>query len=355
MKKQELKQKAQQLSLWPGVYFMEDSLGNIIYIGKSKALKNRVSSYFSGSKKPPKVERMMRSINDFKIQYTDTELEALILECQLIKAHRPIYNRLLKQDHKYRYLYLNPTEQRPRIKLVREQTEEGHYFGPYEKGQFLYQTVQVINEYYELPDCKWQEIKENCLTHKRGKCIGPCKMPYDEVRFKEKLEMVKSFFEGEDNSIINCYERQMEEAANSLDFEEALACKEIWQGLRALQFKKEAMAFALSSTISVLVEECPSGGNKLFLWLGTNLLWSRKIKDKLRGKSKEKIIENVLDVYEKNSLEVRKNLLKEEIDEAQIIYSWFNKKTPECYGSFCLKSKEEDKGKLREIMERVLS
>ena len=116
---EDLKEKARNLPLLPGVYLMKDTLGSIIYVGKSKALKRRVSSYFSGGSKPKKVERMVRSIYDFEVYYTDTELEALLLECRLIKQIKPLYNRLLKQDHRYRYFYLNPNDKRPRVRLVK--------------------------------------------------------------------------------------------------------------------------------------------------------------------------------------------------------------------------------------------
>lgn len=355
MNKEALRQKAQQLPLLPGVYFMEDSLGNIIYIGKSKALKNRVSSYFSGGKKTSKVERMVRCIDSFKVQYTDTELEALILECQLIKAHKPIYNRLLKQDHKYRYFYLNPHHQRPRIRLVREKGEEGYYFGPYEKGQSLYLAMQAVNEYYQLPDCGREEIKENCLTYKRGKCIGPCKMPYDEEQLKEKLNGAIKFLKGKDSRIINDYKEQMEEASYNLDFEEALKCKEIWLGLKALQFRKEAMSFALSPTISLLEEVCPAGGKKLFLWLGTRLLWSEKIKENLRAKDKQKIEKSMLKAYGAGRLLPEKELTKEKIDEAQIIYSWLGKKTDEVCEHFMIGEEEDDKILLRNKLKKLLN
>lgn len=355
MTKEELKQKAQQLPLLPGVYFMKDSLGNIIYIGKSKALRNRVSSYFSGSKKPSKVERMVRCIDDFNICYTDTELEALILECQLIKAHKPIYNRLLKQDHRYRYFYLNHQTQRPRICLVREKSEEGYYFGPYEKGQSLYQTMTVINEYYQLPDCKRQEIKENCLTYKRGKCVGPCKMPYDEEQLQESLTGVISFLEGEDDRIISEYEKLMEEAAEELNFEEALRYKEIWQGLKGLQFKKEAMAFAISPAVSLLKEACPAGGNKLFLWLGTKLLWAEKIEDRPIGRNKEKLIQSILEAYERGKLSPRLSLRKEEIDEAQIVYSWLIRKSDENCQSFMIEIEKDNHVLLRDRIEQLVT
>lgn len=329
MTKETLKKKAQALPLLPGVYLMKDALGNIIYVGKSKALKNRVSSYFSGSQKPSKVERMVRCIHDFSIQLTDTELDALILECRLIKKYKPLYNRLLKQDHRYRYLYLNLEEQRPRVRLVREQTEKGIYFGPYEKGQSLFEAVQAINEYYELPDCKDYDTKEGCLTYKRQKCLGPCKKPFEEERFKQQLRGVRLFLQGEDHSIIKFYETQMAKAAQMLAFEEASALKEKWQALKSLHFRKEAMDFATSNQITLLLLECPAGGEKLSLWIGTTMIWSKVMKRRPKGENLERMLQVMKDAL----LEIEESpngpLKKEAIDEIQIVYSMLKKQPPE--------------------------
>ncbi len=329
-----LKDKAQALPLLPGVYLMEDALGNIIYVGKSKALKNRVKSYFSESKKPSKVERMVRCIHDFSIQLTDTELDALILECRLIKKYKPLYNRLLKQDHRYRYLHLSPEEQRPRVRLVREQTEKGIYFGPYEKSQGLFEGVQALNEYYELPDCKRYDTQEGCLTYKRQKCLGPCKRPFDEEAFKKRLMAVCLFLQGEDDAIIKAYEAQMTKAAEGLAFEEALALKEKWQALKSLHFRKEAMDFALSKSITLLLLACPAGGEKLSLWIGATMIWAKVMKRRPKGKNLERMLQAMKDAL----LEIKESpvgpLRKESIDEIQIVYSLLKKQTPMTCQSF---------------------
>lgn len=328
MTKEALKKKAQALPALPGVYLMEDMLGNIIYVGKSKALKKRVSSYFSGSQKLPKVQRMVRCIHDFSVQLTDTELDALILECRLIKKYKPLYNRLLKQDHKYRYLCLNPEEERPRIRLVREQTEKGYYFGPYEKGQGLFEAVQALNEYYELPDCKPYESKGGCLTYKRQKCLGPCEKPFDEEGFKKRLMAVCYFLKGEEDTVLRFYEVQMKEAAAMLEFEQALALKQKWQALKSLHFRREAIEFATSKQVTLLLLDCPASGEKLSLWVGTTMIWSKVIKKRLRGKNLEQLVASMKLALAEAEGKPVEPLRKEAIDEAQIVYSAFKKQTP---------------------------
>ena len=346
MTKERLKQKAQALPLLPGVYLMEDAFGNIIYVGKSKALKNRVSSYFGNSQKPSKVERMVRCIQDFSIQLTDTELDALILECRLIKKYKPLYNRLLKQDHKYRYLYLNPEEVRPRVKLVREQTQEGIYFGPYEKGKGLFEAVQAINAYYELPDCKPYEIREACLTYKRQKCLGPCREPFDKEQFKQRLEHAILFLKGVDQRLITFYEMQMTKAAEALAFEEALALKETWKALKALHFKKEAMDFAASHQVTLLLLERPKGGKKLSLWLGATMIWAQVIEGHVTEKDLETLMHSMSKaLIEKQYIEKR-TLQKEEIDEIQIVYSILRKQSEKRCQAFELQTIDKDNEKL---------
>lgn len=352
MTKETLKNKAQALPLLPGVYLMEDALGNIIYVGKSKALKNRVSSYFSGSQKPSKVERMVRCIHDFSIQLTDTELDALILECRLIKKYKPLYNRLLKQDHRYRYLYLSLEEQRPRVRLVREQTDKGTYFGPYEKGQSLFEAVQAINEYYELPDCKYYDTKEGCLTYKRQKCLGPCKKPFEEERFKKQLRAVSLFLQGEDHSIIKFYETQMAKAAERLAFEEASTLKEKWQALKNLHFRKEAMDFATSNQVTLLLLECPAGGEKLSLWVGTTMIWSKVMKRRPKEKNLEGMLQAMKNALQEIEESPRGPLKKEAIDEIQIVYSILKKQPPESCQFFYRQGESE---KDEEELEKALS
>lgn len=352
MTKEALKKKAQALPALPGVYLMEDMLGNIIYVGKSKALKRRVSSYFSDSQKLPKVERMVRCIHNFSVQLTDTELDALILECRLIKKYKPLYNRLLKQDHKYRYLCLNPEEERPRVRLVREQTEKGHYFGPYEKGQGLFEAILALNEYYELPDCKRYESREGCLTYKRQKCLGPCKKPFDEARFKQRLMTTCLFLQGEDDTVIKFYEAQMEEAAAMLEFEQALALKQKWQALKSIHFRREAIEFATSNQVTLLLLDCPAGGEKLSLWVGATMIWSKVMKKRPRGKTLEQVFASMKRALVEAKDKPDEPLRKEAIDEAQIVYSMFKKQTPKTCQFFERSSEQKAN---EEVLQRIFN
>lgn len=340
MTKEELLDKAKELPLTPGVYFMKDDLGSIIYVGKSKALKRRVSSYFLGGKKPQKVERMVRQISDFEVQLVDTELEALLLECRMIKQLQPLYNRLLKKDHKYRYLYLNPKEMRPRVKLVREQEHKiGYYFGPYEKGEVLFTAVKVLNQIFELADCKHSEIKENCLTYKRGRCLGMCKAPYDEERYGRQIQKLLLFLEEEDRSLIQVYEEKMKAASEALEFEKAQELKTQWEALKYLQFKKEALRFAKTHQVIFFKLPLIFGGTKLFMLQSYKVIWSERLSKKV--KSQKSLLAKCVKLYEKADETKEACFDKSVMDEIYIIYSYLKKLEPHEIKYFTLVPGEE--------------
>lgn len=342
MTKEALWEKAKTLPLLPGAYFMKDHFGSIIYVGKSKALKNRVSSYFAGGKKPQKVERMVRQIEDFEVRFTDTELEALLLECRCIKKIKPIYNRMMKGDRKYRYLYFDPHETRPRVQLVRAQTKEaGMYFGPYEKGDTLFMAVQALNEKLFLAQCRTSEIKENCLAYKRGKCLGMCKEPFDHESYETSVEKLLGFLMGQEDRLVKEVEVQMQEAASKLDFELAAKLKEKWEAISYLRFKKEAVQLAKSHQMAFLKLEKPTGGRKIFMFQSYHMLLSEDIPD--CPKELQKLLKRCTQIYEETELIEEQSLEKSIMDEIYILYSYFKHVGAEGYLTFSL-IPEEKKG-----------
>lgn len=335
MTKEALWEKAKALSLLPGVYFMKDHLGSIIYVGKSKALKNRVSSYFAGGKKPQKVERMVRQIEDFEVKITDTELEALLLECRQIKQIKPIYNRMMKGDRKYRYLYFNPQDTRPRVQLVRAQTKEkGMYFGPYEKGETLFRAVQALNESLLLAQCRASEIKENCLVYRRDKCLGMCQEPFNHEGYEASVQKLLGFLLGHEDRLVKEIEAQMQEAASRLDFELAAELKEKWEAILHLRFKKEAMQLAKSHQIVFLKLEKPAGGRKLFMFQSYHMLLSEEIPECPKGA--QKLLKKCTQIYKETKLEEEQSLEKSIMDEIYILYSYFKRVGAENYLIFSL-------------------
>ena len=221
----ELRKKSMALPLEPGVYIMKNKSGNIIYIGKAKKLKNRVSSYFGSDKQHTlKVKKMVEQVNDFDYIICDTELEALLLECSLIKQHSPKYNILLKDDKGYHYIKISNGDW-PVISEVKQKlNDKAEYLGPYNSGWILKQTVDEAQKIFGLPRCSKQFPRDigksrPCLNHHLGLCAAPCS---GKIKQKDYLESVKSaveFIKGGSVTTAEKLQKQMEQAAENLEFE----------------------------------------------------------------------------------------------------------------------------------------
>ena len=223
----QLRKKALQLPLEPGVYLMRDKQRNIIYIGKAKALKNRVTSYFRGVEShTPKTYKMVSLVEDFDYIITSSEFEALVLECSLIKQHVPKYNILLKDDKGYSYMRI-ASGPYPRITEVKQkQDDAAEYIGPYTSSFVVKQTVDEANKAFMLPTCN-RKFPEDfgkgrpCLNFHLKQCIGLCRGKISPEEYRETVSQALDFIRGGGKDIIAFLEQQMEEAAEDLAFEKA--------------------------------------------------------------------------------------------------------------------------------------
>ncbi len=209
----------------PGVYMMQDASGKVIYVGKANDLKNRVSSYLTGRDTRPMAPFLMARTNDISFITTATEKEALILENNLIKKHRPRYNVILRDDKTYYHLSLDPSETFPRLRLVRKrQNDAALYFGPYPSGLAARETLRFIQRVFPLRTCRDRDFQlraRPCLEYQIGRCLAPCKNRIDEAAYRTLVENAVSFLRGRRRELISDLKRQMEEAAQDLNFEEA--------------------------------------------------------------------------------------------------------------------------------------
>ena len=222
-----LRQKVLQLPFSPGVYIMKDKSGEIIYIGKAKALKNRVSSYFrSIDKHTEKVYRMVMHVHDFDYIVTDSEFEALVLECSLIKRHCPKYNILLKDDKGYHYIRIE-TGEFGKIQWVKQKLSDGaDYLGPYTSSYAVRNAVEEANKVFMLPTCSRrfpQDIGKGrpCLNFHIKQCIAPCRGRITPAQYEEIKEEAIRFLKKGSQSTVTQLTAQMNEAAEALDFEKA--------------------------------------------------------------------------------------------------------------------------------------
>ncbi|KEI83780.1 excinuclease ABC subunit UvrC [Clostridium botulinum] len=212
----------------PGVYLMKNNLGEIIYVGKAKILKNRVRQYFQKSQKhSEKVKAMVKNIEEFEYIITDSEIEALILECNLIKKYRPKYNILLKDDKHYPFIKVTLAEDFPRVISTRKVTKDGSkYFGPYVDGSSVKDIIELIKKTFPIRTCKKNIVEgakaiRPCLNYQIGLCKAPCAQYIKKSEYREIIDDVIKLLSGKHLDIVENFKLNMEKAAENLEFEKA--------------------------------------------------------------------------------------------------------------------------------------
>lgn len=230
-----LKEKLKQVPQNPGVYFMLDSLENIIYIGKAKNLKNRVSQYFHDQKnRDPKVAEMIEHIHTFKYQVTDTELDALIEECRLIKEIKPRYNRQMKKE-KYTYIKI-PAEEYPKVIVVNEIIDSsGLYFGPFTSQHRAETAVQYLTDYYPIRKCSGPSLVSStygCLFRQLGTCLGVCTGQVSPEEYWIHIEKIRQLLNGNEICALQELSRELDIAIENLKFEKAAKYREYYLGFQ---------------------------------------------------------------------------------------------------------------------------
>ena len=242
-----LRKKAMALPLEPGVYIMKNKSSDIIYIGKAKKLRNRVSQYFgSQNNHAEKVRRMVENVHDFEYIITDSEFEALILECSLIKQHRPKYNILLKDDKGYSYIKVSGGKWR-RISCALQKEDDGAtYIGPYNSSYFVKQAVQEANSVFRLPTCN-RRFPEDfgkgrpCLNFHIKKCSAPCTGKIKFSRYNEDVERALEFLSGGRGESLKTLTNEMNLAAENLEFERAASIRDSINAIKRLGDKQKVI------------------------------------------------------------------------------------------------------------------
>ncbi len=244
----ELRKQAMRLPLNPGVYIMHDKSGKIIYIGKAKALKNRVSQYFGSEKNhEEKVRRMVSNVEYFEYIVTDSEFEALVLECSLIKQHTPKYNILLKDDKGYHYIKVTAGPW-PRISQAKQILDDGaNYIGPYISSWATKEAVDEALKIFRLPTCTRrfpQDIGKArpCLNYFIKQCSGPCTGKISEEEYNEAISQAIDFLRGGSAESVRELTKQMDEAAESLEFERAARIRDRLAAIKRMTDKQKVVA-----------------------------------------------------------------------------------------------------------------
>ena len=242
-----LRKKAMSLPLLPGVYIMKNADGEIIYIGKAKALKNRVSQYFgSQNRHPIKVRKMVENVDRFDYIVTGSEFEALVLECSLIKQHSPKYNILLKDDKGYSYIRISEGEYRKISAVFNKKDDGSEYIGPYLSSYSVRQSVDAANKIFKLPQCNKVFPRDfgksrPCLNYYISQCCGLCTGKIKKSDYDEAVDGAIAFLKGDSRDIIADLRVKMEKAAEELDFEQAAKLRDRINSIERIKKKKKVV------------------------------------------------------------------------------------------------------------------
>ena len=246
-KRAELRKKAMSLPLLPGVYIMKNAENEIIYIGKAKALKNRVSQYFgSQNGHTVKVRKMVENVDGFDYIVTDSEFEALVLECSLIKQHMPKYNILLKDDKGYSYIRIAGDRYKTITAVLQKNDDDAEYIGPYTSSYAVKQSVDAANKIFMLPQCGkvfdgTKTKARPCLNYYIGQCCGVCTGKVPQYEYSEAVSQAIRFLKGDTKAILQQLEEEMLAAAEKTDFERAAKLRDRIRSIKRMQDKQKVV------------------------------------------------------------------------------------------------------------------
>ncbi|MPW26563.1 excinuclease ABC subunit UvrC [Alkalibaculum sp. M08DMB] len=244
------KNKLKDIPEKPGVYLMKDNQDNIIYVGKARNLKNRVKQYFQISDKTIKVATMVEHISDFEVIVTHTEVEALILECNLIKKNMPRYNIMLKDDKSYPYIKVTTNEKYPRVIMTRQIKKDGaKYFGPFTNVNSVKQTLDLINKLYSIKRCNknfnGNKRERPCLNYHINRCLGVCLGDVSITKYNEYIQEIINILNGKHDKVILRLKEEMETASKDQEYERAAQLRDQINGITHITEKQKMISSAM--------------------------------------------------------------------------------------------------------------
>jgi excinuclease ABC subunit C len=317
----------------PGVYLMKDATGEIIYVGKAVNLRSRLRSYFgSPLGLTPKVRKMVERVADFEFIVTDSELEALILECTLIKRHRPRYNVVMKDDKNYPYLKVT-NEPFPKVVITRRLLNDGaRYFGPYADVGSVRRTLDLVNKLFPYRSCDRVITGTDprpCLDYHIKRCLGPCIGAVDEAGYRDVINQVVLFLEGRHEEVVKRLRQQMEDAAERLEFERAAALRDQIQAVeRVAERQKVVSARGEDQDVIAFARNNGEACVQVFFIRNGRLIGREHFI--LQGTSEEdgrQIVASFVKQFYDQAPEVPPQiLLPNPLDEEQVIEAWLRDK-----------------------------
>lgn len=300
----------------PGVYIMKDKTGKVIYVGKAKILKNRVRQYFQNTEKhAPKVSAMVSKIDTFEYILTDSELEALVLECNLIKKYRPYYNILLKDDKNYPYIKVT-NEEYPRLKFVRKMEKDGaKYFGPYASAYTVREAIDFACKMFKIPSCDIKlprdlGKKRACINAQIGKCCAPCENIISKEEYKKRIDDACDFLDGNSSKLISKLEAEMKQAADKMEFEKAAGVRDKLNALKQIENKQKIVSekYADEDIIGFFESENKTFAEVFFVRHGRLLGHHSTVISNTKGMEPQEIAENFIKQFYQDADYIPKNI-----------------------------------------------
>lgn len=329
-----LEEELKKLPDKPGVYIMHNKLGTIIYVGKAVNLKNRVRQYFRASTNhSAKIKRMVSQIDYFEYIITDSELEALVLECNLIKEHSPKYNTMLKDDKTYPFIKITTGEKYPRVLFSRKMKHgTGKYYGPYTSAGAVKDTIELLCKLYKIRTCNRRlpadEGKERpCLNYHIGQCSAPCQGYISEADYKKSIESVESFLNGNYSVIIDSLTEQMMQASEKLEFEEAARYRDLCESVKQVaQKQKITMDETTDRDVIAAASDGQDAVVQVFFIRGGKLLGRDHFHMSVaEGDTRSEIISQFMKQYYGGTPYIPNVvMLQEEIEDSDIIAQWLS-------------------------------
>ena len=332
----DIQEELKKLPGRPGVYIMHDEKDNIIYVGKAISLKNRVRQYFQTSRnKGVKIEQMVTHIRRFEYIVTDSELEALVLECNLIKEHRPKYNTMLMDDKTYPFIKVTTNEDFPRIFMTRKMLKDkAKYYGPYTSSQAVRDTIDLIHKLYHVRSCNRNLPKDigkerPCLNYHIRQCDAPCQGYISKEKYGESISEVLRFLNGNYDILLKDLEEKMNAASEALEFEKAIEYRELISSVKKVAQKqkitdssgedRDVLAVASGEEDAVVQVFFIRGGRLI----GRDHFYLRISKDE----DKSSILDSFIKQYYAGTPYIPGELmLQEEVEEHELLETWLTAK-----------------------------
>ena len=332
----DIQEELKKLPGKPGVYIMHDEKDDIIYVGKAISLKNRVRQYFQSSRnKGAKIEQMVTHIRRFEYIVTDSELEALVLECNLIKEYRPKYNTMLMDDKAYPFIKVTVEEPFPRVMLARKMVKDkSKYFGPYTSAGAVKDTIELIRKLYQIRSCNRKLPRDigkerPCLNYHIHQCKAPCQGYISQEEYRESVNEVIHFLNGNYDVILKELEEKMEEASEALEFERAIEYRELLTSVQKIAQKQKITDTAGEDRdiLAVAVEE-EDAVVQVFFIRGGRLIGRDHFYLKIaKGETQSEILSSFIKQFYAGTPYIPPRLmLPEEIEDRTVIEEWLTKR-----------------------------